>query len=216
MVPRVIICFAVKIALTILAISLVIIGFANFISFLNEEEHLGGDAINGYSKDGHFYVTSHGKSKEISEADWNHNKKHSISVIVTHPLLMLSMAYLMFQYLFPLSVYRGDRQAMEQHAASLSKSNLISSKSCGGRIGSFSGPLLRVQLFETGMIIHPLFMRRFGIEFSQIKSVDAKYGLLCPGVEIIHSSQQIQNPIILNCSPNDPFILRLQSLVKPT
>jgi hypothetical protein len=66
------------------------------------------------------------------------------------------------------------------------------------------------------MIIHPLFMRRFGIEFSQIKSVDAKYGLLCPRVEIIHSSQQIQNPIILNCSPNDPFILRLQSLVKPT
>jgi amino acid transporter len=166
-----------KIALTILALCLVIVGFANFFRSLNEKEL-------------------------------------PISIMITHPLLILSIAYLLFQYLFPLNVYRGDRQAIEQHASSLSKSNLISSMSCGGRIGWFSGPLLRVQLFENGMIVHPLFMPRFAIDFSEIKSVDVKTGLLRTSVEIIHSSQQVQNPIILNCSSKNPLVLKLQSHVK--
>ena len=188
-----------KITLTLLAVCFVIIGFANFFSLINEEEHLGGNASNGYSKDGHFYVTSHGKLKEVSEADWNHNKKHSVSVMITHPLAILSMGYLLFQFVFPSMVYRGNRKKIEEMASTLSKSNLIAKLTCGRRIGwmNFRGPLLKVELREDGLIIKPLFMARFGIEFSQISNIQVKDQLFNKGIEISHSSPQIAIPIFL-------------------
>jgi hypothetical protein len=201
-----------KIPLTLLAICFVIIGFANFFSFLNEIEHLGGDANNGYVKDGHFFVISHGKLKEISEADWKHNKKHGRSVIITHPLAILSIGYLLFQFAFPTMLYRGNRQMIEERAFSLSKSDLIAKLTCGGRIGwtNFRGPLLKVFLHREGLIIKPLFMDRFGIDFSQINNIQFKEGRFRIGVEICHSSQQIASPIFLDCSPSDEFVSKLQ------
>jgi hypothetical protein len=202
-----------KITLTLLAVCFVIIGFANFFSLIDEEEHLGGDASSGYSKDGHYYVTEHGKSKEVSESDWRHNKKHAHSVLITHPLAILSMGYLLFQFVFPAMVYRGNRKNIEEMASTLSRSNLIAKLTCGGRIGwmNFRGPLLKVELREDGMIIKPLFMARFGIEFSKISNIQVKDDLFNKGIEISHGSQQIASPIFLGCYPTDYFVSKLQS-----
>ena len=51
-----------------LALLAIVVGFINFFWFFAESAALGGDALNGYARDGHYYVASHGSYTEVSEA----------------------------------------------------------------------------------------------------------------------------------------------------
>ena len=64
------------------------IGILNFLAFAITATSLGGDAINGRPENGHYYLSSHGKTKEVSEAVYNYSRIHVYSVWITHPLAM--------------------------------------------------------------------------------------------------------------------------------
>ena len=66
------------------------IGILNFLAFAITATSLGGDAINGRSENGHYYLSSHGKSTEVSEAVYNYSRMHDYSVWITHPLAMVA------------------------------------------------------------------------------------------------------------------------------
>ena len=55
--------------------------------------YLGGDAINGYIRDGHYFLGSHGSYTEVSSSVWTYSYYHSISTSVTH-LLVFALAAL--------------------------------------------------------------------------------------------------------------------------
>ena len=59
----------------------------NFLSFVSISIYLGGDALNGYTKDGHYFVSSHGWHTEVSRAVWIYSYCHAISVFVTFGLV---------------------------------------------------------------------------------------------------------------------------------
>jgi hypothetical protein len=77
---------------TKLRICLVIFGFGivNFVLFFVGAVYLGGDAINGKAMADHFYLMSHGRFTEVSEAVFTYSKWHVYSTWVTHPLAFIA------------------------------------------------------------------------------------------------------------------------------
>lgn len=62
----------------------------NFVVFVVVAFAIGGDAVNGKTVGGHFYLASHGKLTEVSEAVFTYSLWHVRSVFITHPLAMLT------------------------------------------------------------------------------------------------------------------------------
>jgi hypothetical protein len=73
---------------------LFIIAFINFAVFWVGAVCLGGDAINGYARDGHYFLSSHGSCTEVSPAVWHYSYFHTISVWATHGLTFATAAIL--------------------------------------------------------------------------------------------------------------------------
>ena len=68
------------------------ISVANFLAFCAISEVIGGDAINGYAEHGRYFLRSHGRTTEVSEAVFAYSKWHAISCFVTHSLVLLVYA----------------------------------------------------------------------------------------------------------------------------
>ena len=66
------------------------VGIANFAAFAIVASILGGDAVNGKVQDGHFYLGSHGRYTEVSQATYDYSRAHTHSVWVTHPLAIFA------------------------------------------------------------------------------------------------------------------------------
>lgn len=80
--------------LTILAVLAIVIVAPNFMWFVAESGVQGGDALNGYAADGHFFVCAHGACTEIAPAAWEWSRAHAVSVLVTLPVAVLGAVYL--------------------------------------------------------------------------------------------------------------------------
>jgi len=53
----------------------------NFIAFVLGSLHLGGDALNGYVRAGHYFVCAHGGCFEVSSAVWHYSYWHAWTAI---------------------------------------------------------------------------------------------------------------------------------------
>lgn len=62
------------------------LAFLNFVVFVGVTFALGGDAINGTSGDGHYYLGSHGKYTEVSQGVFRYSEAHTLSLFITHPV----------------------------------------------------------------------------------------------------------------------------------
>jgi hypothetical protein len=70
----------------------------NFLAFTAIAMYLGGDAFNGYVKEGHYFLKAHGHVTEVSREIYEYSRWHVISLIAS------------FVILFPLS-YALDRRS---------------------------------------------------------------------------------------------------------
>src|ERR1700742_4407143 len=61
----------------------------NFFVFIAVSLWLGGDAINGHSGSGHYFLGSHGRVTEVSHDVFVYSWWHTVSVMVTMPLGLL-------------------------------------------------------------------------------------------------------------------------------
>jgi hypothetical protein len=72
----------------------VIVGFLNFVLFLVGTFYLGGDAVNGKTEGGKYYLWGyHGGKKgytQVSRAVFDYSRWHVYSVMVTWPLMILA------------------------------------------------------------------------------------------------------------------------------
>jgi hypothetical protein len=69
-----------------------IIGYlaiANFVCFFAGAAYLGGDALNGKSDHGRFFLGSHGKLTEVSEAVYRYSQLHALSVLLLIGLVLI-------------------------------------------------------------------------------------------------------------------------------
>lgn len=78
-----------------LAYALVAIGILNFACYVIVASILGGDAVNGKTEGGRFYLCEHGRYTEVSESVFEYSRIHTYCVWVTHPLAMFG-CFLLF------------------------------------------------------------------------------------------------------------------------
>jgi hypothetical protein len=65
-------------------------GLINFFTFFVFSHFLNGDAGSGFIRDGHYFVGNHGQYTEVSKTLWTINKIQCSSLIITHPLAIIS------------------------------------------------------------------------------------------------------------------------------
>jgi hypothetical protein len=61
----------------------------NFVAFVVVALIIGGDAINGHSESGRYYLANHGILTEVSEPTFIYSMTHAISVIVLFGLALI-------------------------------------------------------------------------------------------------------------------------------
>ena len=71
---------------------LAIVALVNFFVFWLIAVKSGGDAWNGYQKDGHFYLGSHGAYTEVTQSFWSYSYNHFIATWITHGAVFIGMA----------------------------------------------------------------------------------------------------------------------------
>ena len=65
------------------------LAIVNFFVFAAVAVALGGDAINGTSRDGHYYLMHHGIYTEVSRAVFIYSTLHTLSLFITHPMAIV-------------------------------------------------------------------------------------------------------------------------------
>lgn len=191
-----------------LALLAVIVGFINFFWFLAESARLG-DGLNGYQREGHYFLGSHGRYTEVSQAAWEWSRIHGISVFVTHPLALAGGAYLLIRFVFPaMMTGRTAATGTNDRAQSIRGSGaLLASARSAGQLGEvrFSGPLLNVSVFPGGIVVKPVFMREQAFLASEIRRVSERRSVFGRGIKIEHAGVDSLSPLILFMSPQSPM-----------
>ena len=206
----------VKRALAVLALVAAIVGFANFVWFFIESVNLGGDALNGFVRDGRYFVVSHGVATEVSRATWDWSRFHASSVLVTHPLALLGAAYLAFARVFPaMMAGRSSAESQASRAAWIRGTGpILASARCAGQVGGvrYSGPLLMVSVAAAGIIVKPAFMAERSILTSEIRSIAARRGLFGWRVEVAHEGIDSAPPLVLYVRRDHPVAQAIRDL----
>lgn len=70
-----------------------VIALVNFTAFLVVSAHLGGDALNGYIRDGHFFLCAHGICTQVNSRLWHYSYYHAVATICLMLLVVIEMAY---------------------------------------------------------------------------------------------------------------------------
>ena len=73
-------------ALHLLGAALFLGGILNFVAYWHLAVHLGGDALGGRVEGGKYFLASHGKQTEVSQATWRYSYAHAKSIPITHPI----------------------------------------------------------------------------------------------------------------------------------
>ena len=68
---------------------IVVIAMINFFSFVSIAAAHGEDAINGYKRDGKYFVCQHGGCTEVSRNFWWYSYWHCISMWITHSTALI-------------------------------------------------------------------------------------------------------------------------------
>jgi hypothetical protein len=72
------------------------IALFNFLLFWVAAVYLGGDAVNGKTDKGRFFLMSHGRYTEVSADLFTYSKWHAYSLWLTHPLAFVA-AYVLLR-----------------------------------------------------------------------------------------------------------------------
>jgi hypothetical protein len=144
------------------------------------------------------------------------NPENPIPIWITHPLTMLSMAYLLFRFIFPALMGRQnatDAAAREQVLRA--SGPMLAAGRPRGRIGSvnMSRGLLTVQVFPDGILLNPIFMRSAAILRSEIIGIRVN-GTLLGGhyIEVSYTSPAIHSPLLLYASPESDLVRAIEQI----
>lgn len=198
-----------------LAVAVIVVGFANFLAFFIVSAALGGDGLNGHVTDGHYYVASHGTYTEVSEAAWTASRIHALVTMLSWPLVMLSMAFLLFRVVFPFFTSgKAPGQASERVAALRASGGVLWQGWPGGVAGSLNSTagLLGAEVYPGGIVVTQRFMPASAIRADEIRSVRLGRRIVTPMIEVEHAGIDVTSPLILYGGPDSPQARVLLSL----
>ena len=205
-------------ALPYLATAAIVIGFINFFWFIGESMSIG-DAAQGRIVDGHYYLNNKGTYTEVTKAAWDWSVFHGASIVVTHPLALAGMAYLILRRAFPAQMAGSastDPELVRRRLELVRGSGpLIAQGSMGGSIGSvrMTTPLLEVSVYPKGLIVRARLMSQHAIFAAEIVSVEQRRIYLQQGVEVTHLGLGSRSPLILYRAGDDPVIAAIRRVI---
>jgi len=198
------------------ALVVVLVGLANFFWFMAESASLGGDAVNGVVRDGHYFVSNHGALTEVSPAEWRWSRAHGISVIGTHLLTMVGMAYMLFAVFFPAML---PSRTPAETSDRLDQVRASGPEIAGGRIAGqladlrLSGPLLDVAIHPGGIALKPPFMSPVVLLANELEGIswDRRWGQ--DRLTIAYRSGTWLGPIRLYTSRDGQLAIAIERLM---
>ncbi len=197
-----------------LALAAVVVGFANFFWLLVESARLGGDALSGSVREGHYFVVSHGSTTEVDRATWEWSRVHAISLLVSHPLALVGGAYLLLRVVFPLFITSGGaREARPRVELVKSSGHMIAGAQCGARLGDLSGSSFDVLVYPAGLIVKPMLMAPMAILTSEVRAiVPGTRVLFRTGIKVDHDSPVVATPLVMFLAQTHPVIAAIESI----
>jgi hypothetical protein len=203
----------------LLVLSFAAILAASIVSplFLADVARLHGDALNGSTSDGRYYVSDHGAKTAVSEQDWRRNRSLGILMFTVHPLGMLGLAYVLFAVVFPRVVYRTPREERDARVRDVAASGpALASTKCAGKFRWFgmSKAMLAAEVHAGGLVLRPKFMGSVAIRADEIRSVRDESSFLQRFLVIEHASSHVVSPIRLNAAGDAAFAAALRGLVE--
>jgi len=205
----------VKRTLALGAVLAVVVGAINFFWFIAESSSLGGDALNGRVVDGHYFVCAHGACREVAQGIWEWNRLHAVSVWITHPAAIVGMAYLLFNYVFPMFMGTADHRTDERVTLVEGSGPRKIRVRCGGVVGQvqMTTPLLAVSVYPDGIVLKPVLMSPFAILRTEVRGVSATRSFLSSRFEIKHAGLDTPSPTVLFVKARSPIALEITALV---
>ena len=195
--------------LTYGALALIPIAAAMFLAFLADSTSLGGDALNGYVRDGHYFVASHGSVTEVSRSQWEWDQLLGTLMFITFPLGMASGAFLLFRHVFPaFAISNAPALDVASLVSSVRKSGpCLASDKPGGILGDvrMSRGLLAVDVYPAGIVLRPVLMAPQAVLASEIDSVHPGRRFMVRVLEIDHSGRGARSPIFLYRDEHAPI-----------
>jgi hypothetical protein len=139
-----------------------------------------------------------------------------IPLWITHPLTLLGMAYLLFQFVFPAALRRQSAtEAVEREQALRASGPQLAAANPGGQIGNLnmSRGLLAVRVYPGGILLKPIFMKPAAILKLEITSFHVKKTLWGGRyVELTYTSSAINSPLILYASPESDIARAIEQI----
>lgn len=198
-----------------IALVVVVIGFANFIWFMAEGAALGGDALNGYVSDGQYFVRNHGTVTEVTQSQWQWSRVHGLSMVGTHLLAMVGMAYLLFRVFFPAMLPSQGPGVSKRLELVRASGPVQASRRCAGQLGDLrlSGPLLGVDVYPAGIVVAPPFMTPVVLMTADLKGVSWDRSWGTNRLTIDYRPGAWSGAIRLFINPGDPLAGAIEGLV---
>lgn len=183
-----------------IALGVIAFGLLNAGWQMSDSASLGGDALNGYVREGHYFVGSHGSYTEVGAAEWMANRDRSALTLISWPFVMLAAAFLLFRYVFPYVMSGGRTQPDQERVARIRGSGpMLASADPGGRVGDVRmiAGMLGVDVYDAGLVIRPRFMPPFAIPVEEIRSLRHGRSLLSKRLEIEHDGLEVASTVAL-------------------
>lgn len=177
-------------------------------TFVGETQRLGGDALNGYAQDGHYYVANHGRYTEVTPDQWELSRSHEIRMLVMQPLALVAMGFLILGFVVPSLVGRPTPEAPDRVSNVIGSGPLLATARCRARIGIANVPV-RLHVHPGGIVVRPMWLSDRAVASGEISAVRKREGFFVSGLEIEHRSVDVASPILLRLGETDPVATAL-------
>lgn len=171
-----------------LALALVAIGLLNFMWVISESGPSGKDS----------------------------NGLHAATLLLTHPLAMAGMAYLLFSTFFPLvmGVTFGSEATLRLERVRAS-GPVIASARPGGRLGEirFTSPLLKVDVHPGGVVLAFIGMSPMAIDRNALESASTGSSWGTKALQIGHRQDGVPSDIRLYLDDRSSVAIAIRALI---
>jgi hypothetical protein len=202
-----------------LAIVVILAGFADFAWVLGANNKYGGGALNGYVRDGHYFLGLHGDYTEVSRAIWEDIHAHEVALFLGWPLVLGCMFYLLVAGVLPwmAGLRRGEAVAARVRTVR-SSGPLLARARCGGNVTGMSlgFPVIALELYPAGLTVRVALEPVVAILREELTRVDVPKGRFGRRVELTYRSPDIQSPLALGLSRTNELVVALRRFTEPT